>query len=294
MNKYHFKLVDGYDYPTVFVSFTTKSGVRIGGAVLVDTASRHNVLNWSVVCLLDDACIDKDGGIALTSFRGERADAVSVRFGFSIDGDSFEELFYAAKDVCLDSVLENRVTVGIIGVDFLGKYGFSLDLARGALLSQGRTAKGGCLFPLDYGFSKYGFPVVMAASDGMKFGCLVDSGSPLNITTRYALENCSLVHGPLRKGKPFRSITRSVGASRAMVEMELACKGPMLEECSGFRFREPFHIMDDSQNIIAGADGIPPIWVILGSSFLRNHKCVVDFEKKLLYASQNGYLDKCC
>ena len=44
------------EYPMVMASFVSKSGRTVGGAFMVDTASRHNVMNEAILGILQDNC----------------------------------------------------------------------------------------------------------------------------------------------------------------------------------------------------------------------------------------------
>ena len=62
---YNYPLVDSHsDYPLVFASFTAKSGVNVGGAFLIDTASRHNILNPQILDIIEAAPMDDNKEIA--------------------------------------------------------------------------------------------------------------------------------------------------------------------------------------------------------------------------------------
>ena len=59
------------EYPMIMASFVSKSGRTVGGAFIVDTASRHNVMNEAILGILQDKCLRYDGKMTLTSFSGE-------------------------------------------------------------------------------------------------------------------------------------------------------------------------------------------------------------------------------
>lgn len=271
------------DYPFIFASFFTKNRVKIGGALLVDTASMHNILNWKLFGLLYNPLKEFSGDIALTSFRGVSVKANKVRFSFSVNGISFEEDFYMSNDLSLDYVYENHIVVGVIGVDFLRKYRLSLDFVKGLLVSTGQKLEEICKLPLQYGFSKYGLPVIIANNRGRKYGCLLDSGSCFNITTRYVLDNYGICHTQIKKGQPFKSITRTVDADEIRAKIKLVGMDYESRLHVKYSFDEMFQIMKEDYHIVDGSDGIPPISMILGVHFLKKNGCVIDFDKKYLY-----------
>lgn len=284
MIKIQFPLISAdNDYPLLFASFFTKNGVKIGGALLVDTASKHNILNWKLFGLLYNPSQKFSGDIALTSFCGVNVKAYKIRFCFSVNGISFEEDFYVSKDVGLDYVYENHIIVGIIGVDFLRKYRLSLDFVQGSLVSTGQKLENICKLPLQYGFSKYGVPVIIVNNRGRTFGCFLDSGSCFNITTRFVLDSYDICHTQITKGQSFKSITRTVEADETRAKIELVGMDYKSRVHVKYSFDEMFQIMKEDYHIINGSDGVPPISMILGVLFLKKNGCVIDFDKEYLY-----------
>lgn len=270
------------DYPLVFVTLTTVNGVRVGGLMLVDTASIHNILNQEIIGILDGVSLGDYGEITLTSFNGEYVKARKTRFVFSIKSEVFDEFFYVADSLCLDSVFDGHVIVGIIGVDFLTKYGLALDYSNYKLRSTTEFDDHDCVIPLRYGFSVYGLPVIKSVSNGMEFGCLADSGSSQNITTRFVLDNYGIVHGRMEKGELFRSIKKVTGGKKTTAKIGLECIGRKSELVYNYTVNEVFGVMDVCRHIVDGKGGILPVSVILGAPFLREHNCVVDFGKMMI------------
>ena len=277
---YNYPLVDSHsDYPLVFATFTSKSGVNVGGAFLIDTASQHNILNPQILDIIEAAPMDDNKEIALTSFRGESVSAGKTNFDFLIEKDVFKESFYISPKISFDSVYEGHVVVGVLGVDFMIKHGLALDFSKAALRSSGQNVvNGDCYtFPLQFGLSQYGLPIVVMTSENKDFVCLVDSGSCFNIMTNRALNCAEMPYQCIKRGETFKSITCLVDADVIRTCIELTGIDPNSKKYSKHLFSETFHVTKDDWNIIDGEDGIPPISVILGANFLKKHKCVIDF-----------------
>lgn len=62
---------DIVDYPMIMATFVSKSGKMVGGAFMIDTASRHNIMNETIMGILPDNCLLYDGTMKLTSFSGD-------------------------------------------------------------------------------------------------------------------------------------------------------------------------------------------------------------------------------
>ena len=96
------------EYPMIMASFVSKSGRTVGGAFIVDTASRHNVMNEAILGILQDNCLRYDGIMTLTSFSGEGIQGKEVHLDFCVGGCQFSERFYAAQGLSFDSVFGER------------------------------------------------------------------------------------------------------------------------------------------------------------------------------------------
>ena len=186
---------DIVDYPMIMATFVSKSGKMVGGAFMIDTASRHNIMNETIMGILPDNCLLYDGTMKLTSFSGDGVQGKEVHLDFCIGEQQFKERFYAAQGLSFDSVFGKHVVLGILGVEFLVKHGLALDFENRTLHSSSMINKRIELpdytffFPQEYGFSKYGLPVVGMVKNDKEYVCLVDSGSNLNTTTNYVLND---------------------------------------------------------------------------------------------------------
>ena len=281
------------EYPMVMASFVSKSGRTVGGAFMVDTASRHNVMNEAILGILQDNCLRYDGKMTLTSFSGEGIQGKEVHLDFCVGGCQFSERFYAAQGLSFDSVFGEHVVLGILGIEFLVKYGLALDFENRSLHSSSiieekmELSEYSFVFPQEYGFSKYGLPVVGMVKNGKEYVCLVDSGSNLNTTTKYVLGNGDITNRHTGLKSSLTSVAGTKMTDLMNVDFDLLSIGNKIGEIKIKKYSTDFQVIDNSKFILEGESNIPPISAIIGAGFLLEQKWVVDFASGLVYSVNN-------
>ena len=281
------------EYPMIMASFVSKSGRTVGGAFIVDTASRHNVMNEAILGILQDNCLRYDGKMTLTSFSGEGIQGKEVHLDFCVGGCQFSERFYAAQGLSFDSVFGEHVVLGILGIEFLVKYGLALDFEKRSLHSSSmieekmELSEYSFVFPQEYGFSKYGLPVVGMVKNGKEYICLVDSGSNLNITTKYVLGNGDITNRHTGLKSSLTSVAGTKMTDLMNVDFDLLSIGNKIGEIKIKKYSTDFQVIDNSKFILEGESNIPPISAIIGAGFLLEQKWVVDFASGLVYSVNN-------
>ena len=281
------------EYPMIMASFVSKSGRTVGGAFIVDTASRHNVMNEAILGILQDNCLRYDGKMTLTSFSGEGIQGKEVHLDFCVGDCLFSERFYAAQGLSFDSVFGEHVVLGILGIEFLVKYGLALDFEKRSLHSSSMIEKKmelseySFVFPQEYGFSKYGLPVVGMVKNGKEYICLVDSGSNLNITTKYVLGNGDITNRHTGLKSSLTSVAGTKMTDLMILDFDLLSIGNKIGEIKIKKYSTDFQVIDNSKYILEGESNIPPISAIIGAGFLLEQKWVVDFAYGLVYSVNN-------
>ena len=283
---------DIVDYPMIMTTFVSKSGKVVGGAFMIDTASRHNIMNENIMGILPDNCLLYDGTMKLTSFSGDGVQGKEVHLDFCIGEKQFKERFYAAQGLSFDSVFGEHVVLGILGVEFLVKHGLALDFENRTLHSSSIINKNIELpdytffFPQEYGFSKYGLPVVGMVKNDKEYVCLVDSGSNLNTTTNYVLND----GGITSKHTGMRSSLTSVAGTKITdlmtVNFDLLSIGDKIGEVKTNNYSTEFQVINNSKYIIEGTKDIPPVSAIIGAEFLLENKWVIDFSSGAVYSAK--------
>ena len=244
------------EYPMVMASFVSKSGRTVGGAFMVDTASRHNVMNEAILGILQDNCLRYDGKMTLTSFSGEGIQGKEVHLDFCVGGCQFSERFYAAQGLSFDSVFGEHVVLGILGIEFLVKYGLALDFENRSLHSSSiieekmELSEYSFVFPQEYGFSKYGLPVVGMVKNGKEYVCLVDSGSNLNTTTKYVLGNGDITNRHTGLKSSLTSVAGTKMTDLMNVDFDLLSIGNKIGEIKIKNYSAEFQVMGNSKYIL--------------------------------------------
>ena len=293
--KFDFPLVDFdiVEFPMVMATFITKSGKRVGGAFIIDTASQHNVLNESILAILDDASLIFSDQKTLTSFEGKGVPANEVHLDFKIEDAEFDERFYAAQGLSFDSVFGKHVVLGILGVEFLAKYDLALDFEQKSIHTSSLIESEidlneyDFLFPQEFGFKNYGLPVVGIVKGDNEYVCLVDSGSNLNTTTYFVLKDGPMDYKTTGKRSSLTSVAGTNLTNIVQMQFDLLSIADKAGEIKKCPFLSEFQVIDNSKFLVDGADEIPPISAIIGSGFLLEHKWVIDFAAGLVVSVKN-------
>ena len=249
-------------------------------------------MNETIMGILPDNCLLYDGTMKLTSFSGDGVQGKEVHLDFCIGEQQFKERFYAAQGLSFDSVFGEHVVLGILGVEFLVKHGLALDFENRTLHSSSMINKRIELpdytffFPQEYGFSKYGLPVVGMVKNDKEYVCLVDSGSNLNTTTNYVLND----GGITSKHTGMRSSLTSVAGTKITdlmtVNFDLLSIGDKIGELKTNNYSTEFQVINNSKYIIEGTKDIPPVSAIIGAEFLLENKWVIDFSSGAVYSAK--------
>ena len=283
---------DIVDYPMIMATFVSKSGKMVGGAFMIDTASRHNIMNETIMGILPDDCLLYDGTMKLTSFSGDGVQGKEVHLDFCIGEKQFKERFYAAQGLSFDSVFGEHVVLGILGVEFLVKHGLALDFENRTLHSSSIINKNIELpdytffFPQEYGFSKYGLPVVGMVKNDKEYVCLVDSGSNLNTTTNYVLNDGGITSKHTGMRNSLTSVAGTKITDLMTVNFDLLSIGDKIGEVKTNNYSTEFQVINNSKYIIEGTKDIPPVSAIIGAEFLLENKWVIDFSSGAVYSAK--------
>ena len=283
---------DIVDYPMIMTTFVSKSGKVVGGAFMIDTASRHNIMNENIMGILPDNCLLYDGTMKLTSFSGDGVQGKEVHLDFCIGEKQFKERFYAAQGLSFDSVFGEHVVLGILGVEFLVKHGLALDFENRTLHSSSMINKRIELpdytffFPQEYGFSKYGLPVVGMVKNDKEYVCLVDSGSNLNTTTNYVLNDGGITSKHTGMKSSLTSVAGTKITDLMTVNFDLLSIGDKIGEVKTNNYSTEFQVINNSKYIIDGSKDIPPVSAIIGAEFLLENKWVIDFSSGAVFSAK--------
>ena len=198
-----------------------------------------------------------------------------------------------AQGLSFDSVFGEHIVLGILGIEFLVKYGLALDFENRSLHSSSiieekmELSEYSFVFPQEYGFSKYGLPVVGMVKNGKEYVCLVDSGSNLNTTTKYVLGNGDITNRHTGLKSSLTSVAGTKMTDLMNVDFDLLSIGNKIGEIKVRNYSAEFQVMDNSKYILEGASNIPPVSAIIGAGFLLEHKWVVDFASGVVYSAKN-------
>lgn len=277
-------------FPMALASFLSSSGENVGGVFLIDTASRHNILNERILPVLNEECLDCDGRVMLTAFADECVEGREVHLDFCLGDCHFHEPLYVAPGLNLDSIYPDHVILGILGVDFLLKYGLTLDFVSNALYFSGgienENLKDCYSFPLGYGLTYYGLPVVVMSRSGREYVSLLDSGSNLNaVSAKVIDEGDKAIHNS--GAAAVTSIAAIRTTNITSLNFDLMGILPDMTNLCKYGFSSDFHLISSADVIIEGSDDIPPVSMLVGAEFLRGNACILDFGSRYVFWGRN-------
>lgn len=208
----------------------------------------------------------------------ENGTSDELKIQFSLGKHKFDHVFI--KETSISHILKDQSIIGILGVDFFVKNKCIINYKDKTFSWKNPewhnipTVK--FLYPLQFGIKKIGMPVICMTNDFSSIGCLVDTGSTTNIITVDSLAgfgvkaNSNETSTIILCGKKLNTKTLNVTFKIANY-----LSSPIV-------FKDNFSVI--SHNIDLYASGLEPYFEgILGNSFLRQNKWIIDFSNNAMY-----------
>lgn len=198
-----------------------------------------------------------------------------------ISGKSFFHNFWMSNRKV--GIKGKRIS-GILGADFLQKYHCAVDYRRNILSWSRKENIGKIMFsyPIHFGYKKLGIPVVGLGHKDNSICAIIDTGSCVNIIDMNTVyENCigCQAHGEASlielQGKKFAASPFSLTFRLVSI-----ATGKLSE----LTYDSLFYIPESTTGMLSSIKCNLPISAILGSSFLRSNKWIIDFGNDLIYS----------
>ena len=209
--------------------------------------------------------------------------------GISISEHVAGELYYHHLHAETYTECRYVVRTGIFGGNNFSLY-TSLSKSRAddnAILSGKHLSNILVVYLLRVDECQYGLPVVGMVKKGKEYICLVDSGSNLNITTKYVLGNGDITNRHTGLKSSLTSVAGTKMTDLMILDFDLLSIGNKIGEIKVMNYSAEFQVMDNSKYILEGSSNIPPVSAIIGAGFLLEHKWVVDFASGVVYSAKN-------
>ena len=279
--------VDEINFPFIEGSFIGKSGKVIEGFFLIDTGSTHNIFNFRAQHTLDESSyLSGKQNVTAVDNKGEECPLINLNI--QVGNIECEEHFCVSQNVDFRQYFGKNRIIGVLGVNFLMKYGLVLDFEQKCLRTSDMQPV--CLedksfiFGMNYGLNSYGIPIVGLINKDKVYLCIVDSGSNMNVLTQLALENATQniqstdEEGSL--GGLFGEIDSSISQAEFCLVSSVSSK-----EMNILKDKSFFQVLAGRQYIASMEDNkTQVIDGLLGTEYLLQRKWVLDFGLHIMYS----------
>lgn len=281
--------------PFVKAAFKGKDGKVYIGLMLIDTGSVDNILNKSVLPLLDDSITNKGKSKRIYSLDTIGSICQEVEFEFKMRKEIFSDKFYVNDSSVFDV---GAGFIGIIGNRFLINNELTLDYSTGTLHSSneftGSPLDYEFFFPMEFGFKQYGIPVVGLICKDCNLVMLVDSGANNTIITEHALEEAGIFFEKdgqkgIVSGFDYKEMETTIGKAN----FSFFSVGGTDEEPKICNYSDNIQILQkqkyimDNQKTPEGEEQMP-VSGLLSSCFMQEHKWILDFKNGIIYSHKTA------
>lgn len=281
-------------FPFVKAAFRAKDGNVYMGVMLIDTCSTRCVLNKSVLPYLDASQLKAGAGTTINTVGAVRSDCqeVEVELEFKMGNRVFTDTFCVNDTMDFDHMFTSFI--GIIGNQFLMKHSLTLDFSAETLRSSCDFSDDDShyefFFPMHFGLEHYDLPVVVLGDKDHRFVMMADSGSNDTVLTKHALDEAGIT---LEATDETGSLTwfnaKEEGTTIGKVHLSLLSLGSKADEPKVCRYHDTIQVVHTHKYIMDNPttpDGKSsfPISGMLSSSFMLEHKWVLDFAHGVMYS----------
>lgn len=197
---------------------------------------------------------------------------------FSLGKHKFNHTFI--KDTNISHILKNQSIIGILGVDFFVKNKCIINYIDKTFSWKNsewhNIPATKFRYPLQLGLKKIGMPVICMTNDFSSIGCLVDTGSTTNIIVADSLSGFG-VKANSNETSTIILCGRKLNTKILNVTFKIAnyLSSPIV-------FKDNFSVISNNIDLYA-SNSEPYFEGILGNSFLRQNKWIIDFSNKAMY-----------
>ena len=284
--------VEGDVAPLVLVDYMDKNAEEHTGLMLLDSGSMGNVLSVELADSIGELCWLEEETVIHT-LDGKVVNAKNMRFSFVLGDKQFHETFSISNRE-MPIRVKGIQTIGILGVEFMHKYGLSIDYSDFSLHSSDVNPENLSIsdceffFPMEPGLNHYRVPVIAFHQGSKEIVVLADSGADHNIIAKRTVVDNNFYM--LRK--PQKDIVEGLGGSVEVERTILKFNMLSLTEDDvrkitrhGSFFLLPHYVLTPCDDLCEKTDGQlpPPIEALVGSPFMAKQGWVLDFGAKIIF-----------
>ena len=292
-NKFETELININEikFPLVKAAFKGKDGNVYVGVMLIDTGSVDCILNKSVLSMIDSSQIQVDNKKTIHSVQSDSNICQGVNFTFKMRNRKFSETFYVNEKIDFNQLFEGFI--GIIGHTFLRKHKLVLDYSSKTLHDSssglGNPNEYEFFFPMGYGLKQYNIPVVGLVYGNKEYIMVADSGANDTFVTQFFIEDSGAsVKTKVEKGSVLVFNNKVMDTTLKEINLSLISIGGTEQNPKMLSFNDKVQVTSEYKHLVDGlksSDGneLPPISGLLSSSFMLEHKWVLDFCNGVIY-----------
>lgn len=218
--------------------------------------------------------------------KGYNINSNSIDLPIFIDGALINHRFVKYEN---HLTLKQEKVIGIIGVDFLLKNRCIIDYQSNTfvILSHKQKHSRNKIFsyPIHIGYEKIGIPIVGIMSDSSSSGCIIDTGSEINLMSGRGLNEYAIKPKLVEKASiVLKTYDKNIVGKPYQIKFNIASLSP--KGISPVRCEDLFFVTDERSNIFDKVDVKLPIKAILGNHFLRQNKWILDFCNDIMFFHQ--------
>lgn len=240
---------------------------------------------------MDDSIVREGKTKNIRSTSSTESICREVGFEFKMGAEVFSDTFYVNDNMDFNMF---ESFIGIIGFPFLIKHKLTLDYSTETLHTSnginGDSLNYEFFFPMRFGLEQYNIPVVVLTCNDKEFVMAADSGSNNTILTKHVLEDVGIsVETTGEKGSITDFNNNEVETTFGKVNLSFLSLGDTVEKPKICTYKECIQVVHQYKYLMDNLktlEGEPllPISGLLSSSFMQEHKWILDFKYGVMYS----------
>lgn len=273
MNIKHIKIapiIDTQDGLSMIEACVTKKGKRFKGYFYIDTGSSISIIDINLALYSGETT-------AFSALGANENNSYRTIVDFKIGVNSYKMNFHAVKKELLPKE-KGKIVIGILGMDFLKNNLCIIDFKHNALYK--------CTYKVDpkdsmrIEYDESGIPTITINGGNGPQPCLIDTGSDPNIMSQAALANGNFTFSLTNKIDTLYGLGYKIKSTSAVVCF-------FSEEIGDTHFEEEFQIPMEEANAMLNIGKSKNVEIILGSSFMKRKKWILDFMNNIIYKNMS-------
>jgi|GEM_PF-628729 len=297
-NEIKVNLYNGKDAnaPFVKVEYLDKDAMEHAALMLIDSCSEVNVLFRNQMDCLCYKRVENEGKHAINGLGGDAQEVQDVETNFTLGALACRETF-SICDVDYPQQSEYPI-IGILGNEFMAEHSLALDYSDFSVHTSTRPADASMAdceyyFPMEPGYKYMHVPMVAIKMNGKQVMALADSGATDSMIAVQSLADSHVPFRYLGDGDTMVGLNGAVETKMGKIPFTLVSasedREKELKKADQFKITSDY-IWSQKDKPEDEKDQIPPIEVVLCSSFMASQGWVLDFGAQVIYKRKSSFL----